>query len=335
MKKSSFAKLKTLVKNIDKPTLVISAIGMIFALGIAGYGNLLKARLDTAPLAVTTVRTTTPSATITPSMTPSPSPTASATPTPSPSPAATKKSVVTYVTHTAPQSSVSSLKPHTTASSTPATSSAPTTSAVSYTSSNWAGYLATGSSYTAVNGSWTVPSPTGNSTSTSADAAWVGIGGVTSNDLIQAGTLDTISASGQVTVSAFYEILPAAARLITMTVSPGDVMAASVTETGTNLWQITITDQTTSQTYSKSLSYASSLSSAEWIEEDPSTSGGQQMAFDRFGSVSFTGGSTVANGSSATIAGAGGLPITMLIGGATVATPSAVSGGSFTVSRNG
>jgi len=181
-----------------------------------------------------------------------------------------------------------------------------------------------------------VPAPTSTGTSTSADAAWVGIGGVTSDDLIQTGTIDSVSASGQVTVSAFYEVLPEAARIITtMTVSPGDVMSASVTETGTNLWLITITDQTTGKTFSKSLSYTSTLSSAEWIEEDPSTTGNQQMPFDHFGSVSFTSGSTVANGNTTTIAGAGGLPITMLIGGATVATPSAVSGGNFTVTRNG
>src|ERR1041385_7576167 len=47
---------------------------------------------------------------------------------------------------------------------------------------NWAGYVASGGTYTGVSGSWVVPSvsdPTGES----ADATWVGIGGVGSDDL--------------------------------------------------------------------------------------------------------------------------------------------------------
>lgn len=327
--------------RIDRPALLFSCVSMVLALGIASYSSALKARLDTEPTSqVTSVQTVSPSATPTPSVTPSPSP----TPTPvAPTPAAkpSTQKVVTYVTRTAPESSVSSLQPHTSApaaSSSPAASgsSAPATAAVSYTSSNWSGYLATGSSYTSVSGSWTVPSPTGNGTNTSHDAAWVGIGGVTSDDLIQAGTLNSVSANGQVTVYAFYEILPAPARLITsMTVSPGDTVSASVTEIGTNLWQIIVTDQTTGQTFTKNLSYTSTHSSAEWIEEDPSDSSGNLLPFARFGNIAFTGGTTTASGGSFTIAGIGAQPITMLSGGAPVATPSAVAGGSFTVTRSG
>jgi hypothetical protein len=181
-----------------------------------------------------------------------------------------------------------------------------------------------------------VPSPTGNGTNTSNDAAWVGIGGVTSDDLIQAGTLDAVSASGQVTVYAFYEILPASARIVTsMTVSPGDVVSTSITETSPNLWQVIITDQTTGQSFSKNISYASTHSSAEWIEEDPSDSSGNLLPFAHFGSIAFTGGTTTAGGSSFTIAGIGAQPITMLSGHIPVATPSSVSGGNFTVTRSG
>src|SRR6266567_8526810 len=57
------------------------------------------------------------------------------------------------------------------------------------TSHNWSGYAATGGPFTGVNGTWTVPQPmlTGGP---GVGATWIGIGGVTGPDLIQAGTQD-------------------------------------------------------------------------------------------------------------------------------------------------
>src|SRR5580693_2390477 len=52
---------------------------------------------------------------------------------------------------------------------------------------NWAGYTASGGNFTSVTGTWDIPQISG-SASPSADATWVGIGGVTTQDLIQAGT---------------------------------------------------------------------------------------------------------------------------------------------------
>src|SRR6185503_10225868 len=59
------------------------------------------------------------------------------------------------------------------------------------TSTNWSGYAATGGTYTSVTGTWTVP--TVSATTAGADATWVGIGGINSTDLIQAGTEATVS----------------------------------------------------------------------------------------------------------------------------------------------
>src|SRR5579862_3178597 len=58
-------------------------------------------------------------------------------------------------------------------------------------SSNWAGYAAQGGTFTGVTGTWTVPAPTADATTTyatriAADATWVGIGGVSTRNLIQA-----------------------------------------------------------------------------------------------------------------------------------------------------
>jgi hypothetical protein len=205
-----------------------------------------------------------------------------------------------------------------------------------YTSTNWSGYVATSGGYTSVSGSWRVPAATGNGISTTADGTWIGIGGVFSNDLIQTGTGNTIDANGQVSTYAFYELLPdVALEIPSLSVSAGDSMSANITETSSGVWQITITDNTRGQTFSTSVNYVSSHSSAEWIEEDPSYASGAQVPFDNFGSAAFTASSATASGTSATIAGNNGRPITMLSSGQPVAVPSILtgSGTGFTVTR--
>lgn len=207
--------------------------------------------------------------------------------------------------------------------------------ATGYTSSNWAGYFATGGSYSSVSGSWTVPRPSGNGVSTSGDAAWIGIGGATTTDLIQVGTEDQVSASGQVYTAIFYELLPASAKIVTtVPINPGDVITASLFGVN-NVWTIKATDVTTGQVFQTTVGYASSLSSAEWIEEDPSLETGELAPFDNFGTISFTGGSAVRNGVSGSIVAVGGKALTLVnAAGRSLATPSGLSGGSFNVTRN-
>ena len=53
------------------------------------------------------------------------------------------------------------------------------------------------------------------------DATWVGIGGVTSNDLIQAGT-QAIIQKGQTSYEAWYELLPGYQTIIPLTINAGD-----------------------------------------------------------------------------------------------------------------
>jgi hypothetical protein len=238
-----------------------------------------------------------------------------------------------------PSSSVSSLAPVSTSgsggSSTSQSSPGPTTT-TGYTSSNWSGYLAASGNFTAITGSWTVPSATGPSGETSADSAWIGIGGVTSDDLIQTGTQDTVSPSGQVSSSAFYELLPSSSTTIpSITVSAGDHMSASLAEISSGEWTISITDETNSESFTMNTAYASSNSSAEWIEEDPSYSFHRQIPFDDFGTVTFNSGTTTSSGGTTSIAGSSAEPVTMLNSSDTpVATPSGLSGGSFSVTRD-
>ncbi len=236
-----------------------------------------------------------------------------------------------------PSSSVSGLAPTTPAPPAPSTqapSSQNTTTG--YTSTNWSGYLATNGTFTAVFGSWNATRATGNGTSISADSTWIGIGGVTSGDLIQVGTQNIIAANGQVSTSAFYELLPDYAQVIpSITVSQGDNMTASIYQLSVGQWTIVITDTTNGQSYTINVAYASSLSSAEWIEEDPSFSFRRQIPFDNFQVTYFMGGSTTANGITQNIATSTAQPVIMVnLSGQAVAVPSVIGGdgASFTVS---
>lgn len=207
-----------------------------------------------------------------------------------------------------------------------------------YQSSNWSGYVATGSSYTSVSGSWTVPSPSPTSRRTySADAAWIGIGGVSSSDLIQTGTTDLVSPNGTISVVAFYELLPSDARYITsLNVSPGDVMTASIQETSNGVWNISLTDTTTGQAYTNTVNYNSSHSTAEWIQEAPSLSSGGIFPLDDFGTINFTGASATAAGKNTSIASLATATMTMTnSSGYVIASPSALSGTGFSVTYQG
>ncbi|HLI50427.1 MAG TPA: G1 family glutamic endopeptidase, partial [Thermomicrobiaceae bacterium] len=176
-------------------------------------------------------------------------------------------------------------------------------------SANWAGYAASGSDFTSVSASWKVPTVK-DTTTTGASASWVGIGGVSSTDLIQAGTEVTVE-DGQATYDAWYELLPDAQQIIPLSVQAGDQISVSIHQQASGKWQIVIKDETSSQTYQTSVSYTSTLSSAEWIEEAPAVGQNLVLPLDNFGSVTFSGASTVENGKTRTISQAGAQSITM------------------------
>ncbi len=240
---------------------------------------------------------------------------------------------------TVPSSSVDSLTPTPASSGTSTTSSTTSSPAAttSYTSTNWSGYVATSGSFSAISASWYVPQPTGNGSTTTADATWVGIGGVSTSDLIQVGTDNTVDASGKVTSVIFYELLPSAAQMVTgLIVTPGDLIHASLSGSGGS-WTIIATDVTTNQAFKTTVSYASTLSSAEWIEEDPSYSSGKLVPLDNFGTVNISGGSVTKNGAAMNLVSAGVSPITLVDSSNQVlASPSGLTsdGGGFSVTRH-
>jgi hypothetical protein len=219
---------------------------------------------------------------------------------------------------------------------------------------NWSGYVAANGNYTAVSGSWTVPSVSNTSSALQADATWVGIGGVTTQDLIQVGTEaivngsnpegsgsvanDVVSNPGNIDYEAWIELLPAGSITVPVTIRSGDSVSASITEESPGEWLVIFRDNTTEQSYEATESYASSNSSAEWIEEMPMGSENNSfIPLDSFGVIQFTGGSDTENGQSMNIAQSGAQLLTMVnsSGQTALAVPSPLGadGGSFTVSR--
>ncbi len=152
-------------------------------------------------------------------------------------------------------------------------------------SNNWFGYNQGaleqgGKLFNSITGQWTVPTATQHTSGQSeASSDWIGIGGgcvdagctVTDSTLIQTGTEQDVSSSGQASYSAWWEIVPAPSLTISMTVRPGDRMYASVAEvvSDSDLWKITLKDLTRNESFSTTVPYPSTHLTAEWIEETP------------------------------------------------------------------
>ena len=153
-------------------------------------------------------------------------------------------------------------------------------------STNWSGEIVTGSTYTAINGEWTVPSVV-PSESAEYSASWIGIDGVGNSTLIQTGTSQDTD-DGSTSYYAWVELLPAVSVPIEdAPVSPGDAMDADIVETSPDVWRIEILDMTQNWFYQQSFDYSTPGASAEWIEEAP-TVDGSQSALANFGSTTFS-----------------------------------------------
>ena len=200
------------------------------------------------------------------------------------------------------------------------------------TSTNWSGYAATGGTFTSVTGTWTVP--TVSTTTAGADATWVGIGGINSTDLIQAGTEATVS-GGEVAYNAWIEMLPAASRPISLSVNPGDSVTVSITQKSDLDWIIDMKNNTTGGRYNTTVQYRSSRASAEWVQEAPSIGRGI-VPLDDFGTLKITGASAVRDGATLNLNALGAKAITMINSARqALAIPSVIGadGASFTVTR--
>jgi hypothetical protein len=189
---------------------------------------------------------------------------------------------------------------------TAATASAATVAQQAAVSQNWAGYVAGGTQFSSVSGSWVQPSAKCGSGQTYS-AFWVGRGGdgSQSSALEQTGTQADCTADGSTDYYAWYELVPAAPVKLDLAIKPGDHISAKVSVSGSNV-TVSLSDQTTGQSTTKMLQMDNpDVSSAEWIAEAPSACDGsgscQTLPLSDFGTVQFTSATATANGHTGTI----------------------------------
>ncbi|CAG8949138.1 hypothetical protein HYFRA_00004760 [Hymenoscyphus fraxineus] len=172
-------------------------------------------------------------------------------------------------------------------------------------SGNWAGAVLIGTGYTSVTGTFTVPSPT----TAGSGSAWVGIDGDTCGTAILQTGIDWTRSGSRVTYDAWYEWYPDYAYNFNgISLAAGNVVTVTVTANGKAGGTATIHNQSSGQTVTHTFSNEASLGSlceynAEWIVED-FDSGGSQVSFANFGTVSFTGASAVKSGQTVGVSGA-------------------------------
>jgi hypothetical protein len=155
-------------------------------------------------------------------------------------------------------------------------------------STNWSGYAVTGSSFTVAKGSWTVPAVNCSQTPNTYAAFWVGIDGYNSSSVEQTGTLAECNGTSAI-YYAWYEFYPNPSYEIgSVPVSPGNVISASVTYSGSE-FTTKITNVTTGKSYSKTARVrGAERSSAEWIAEAPCcTNSGGILPLADFGTAYF------------------------------------------------
>jgi hypothetical protein len=162
-------------------------------------------------------------------------------------------------------------------------------------STNWSGYAVnTGAgAVSQVAGSWVVPAVSNSVSGYS--SAWVGIDGWGSSTVEQIGT-DSDYVNGHAQYYAWYEMYPAAPVNLSLAIHPGDTISASVSYSGLNQFVLSIADVTTGGSFSTTQTLAQAqLSSAEWIQEAPSSFTGV-LPLANFGTINFSGANATVSG---------------------------------------
>lgn len=193
-------------------------------------------------------------------------------------------------------------------------------------SGNWAGYAATGQTFTAVSSTWVVPRTTCRDASY--DVFWVGLDGYASGTVEQDGTLAGCSGAGANPVyRSWWEMYPTNNVTSDFAVTPGDRVTSTVTYSG-GTFVLEVVDATNGHSFTKNERCASNLtckrSSAEWITEAPASSTAR-LDLAPFSTITF-GSSTATAASRKPISGWTHVKITMKQN-AVDATASALSGG--------
>jgi hypothetical protein len=234
---------------------------------------------------------------------------------------------------------------------------APTGAPTPATSTNWSGYAARSSNaatpFSAVSGSWTVPTLTCSPTGVTYLSHWVGIDGLGGSTVEQDG-IEAICNSGVASYYAWYELwgdpspLPSVnggmevpASSATYPVHPGDAITASTSFSSPN-WLFTVADTTGGWVYSSSVpefAPAPLQSTVEWIVELPDVCPSmntatctQAPALADFGTADFTGASATVGGVLSPISALNPMALALVL---TPGTPALASPGPLNSTGNG
>jgi hypothetical protein len=166
---------------------------------------------------------------------------------------------------------------------------------------------------------------------------WIGIDGwAPSTTLIQAGVTELYDpTTNLVTTGAWWEILPDDPTNVLInwnqvSVHPGDSVSVAISQMSGSLWSIGVVDNTTGQSFATQQLYSGAGATAEWIVEAPTTAAtgttdtlGDFTPPISFSNARLTGAQTTTDA------------VTMVQGGVSVAVPSALVSGAFTVTYAG
>jgi hypothetical protein len=194
------------------------------------------------------------------------------------------------------------------------------------TSSNWSGYVETNGPFTAVTGTFLVPSVS-HYLAGSTVSEWVGVDGWTNRSLIQAGVNEVPQRSGDVLVEPWWEVLPSRQKEATgVVVAVGDRVTITIRKVTGPMWTINLTDDTNGDVFGTDKAYVGQLSSAEWIVEANEQADGKITQLAHYGPrVSFT--KLGVTGPQTTV-----IRVVMSQHGEPVSTPSAAIQGAMSVS---
>ena len=185
-------------------------------------------------------------------------------------------------------------------------------------STNWAGYAVTAAdpatpgvtptTFSDVTGTWVQPKVRCAKGEVGAAAFWVGLGGwdQSSRALEQIGTEADCSEGGQVSYSAWYELVPQGPVTLKLRVRPRDRVTAAVVASRSQV-VFSLKNLTRHTRFSKRLtpSFSVDTGSAEWIAEAPSlcqTNGRCTVVpLTDFGTMSFSNAAAIGNGHPGTI----------------------------------
>lgn len=168
----------------------------------------------------------------------------------------------------------------------------PAATVPSSVSTNWSGYVLTGGPFTAVTGTFTVPTLS-SASQDGTTAEWVGIDGSSPSnpEIIQAGVTEKYTAAtNDHVVFAWIELYPQLATLVPLDVNGSDQVTVTIAQTSPGSWGVQLTDVTTGRTYSETDPYSGPATSAEWIVEAPTdATSGQVENLGTFSPVTFGG----------------------------------------------